>query len=284
MDARANDLDTLRSDFYLCLARAFQAPPQPPLFPALQVDLADELDDLAAEIGYDVADDIDDFQQQIAMVPNQGALLQIFSRLFLQPPRAVHINTGVYLDGGLNGGSVMEMDEWYAACGLGRAEEFRDLSDHVAVQLEFVSYLFAHSLSLRLDPQEGQPTRSAGQFLGRFVARWTAAFVADLEESSRQLNFSALPYLPLARILDKAAECDAESFATMSPAQERRERALAKARHKQAEKGVTASDMEEIRRRLAESGLATDHLDQPYESRDAMHGWQRMTPPAPRKR
>ncbi len=282
MDARASDSNTLRGEFYLCLARAFQTPVAPELFVALQHDLADELDDLAGHIGYAAADAIDDYQQQIAMVPSADRLLQAYSRLFLQPPRAVQLNTGVYLDGGLNGGSVMEMDEWYAACGLARADGFRDLSDHVSVQLEFVAYLFQHAL-VEGGPDAVMP-RSAPQFIGRFVARWLPGWMADLEEAARELALDATPYLALARILAIAVAADAEQYGLLPPAQARREKALAGARRKQADKGITSADMEEIRRRLAESGLATDHLDQPYESRDAQHGWQRMTPPAPRKR
>lgn len=276
MDARTNDIDTLRADFYLCLARAFQSPADPSFCTALRDDLPDDLAELAAGIGYDCASEIADFRRRIAVLDPPG-LLQVHSRLFLQPPRAVHINTGAYLDGGFNGGSVREMEAWYRACGLAQAENFRDLADHVSVQLEFVAYLYAHALA-----EEHLPY-TAGQFIGRFVARWVSPWCDDLAQAERELSMPDEPYLPLACILRKAALHDAESLNDLDPALARREKALMRARHKQSVKGVTDDDLAEIRRRLDERGLATDHLAIPFDQRDAARGWRPGTPPSPRK-
>lgn len=277
MDQRANDLDILRTDFYLCLARAFLVPQDAALFLALRDDLADELEELAGAIGYDIADTIADYRQRIGAVSDADELLRIYSRLFLQPPRAVHINAGAYLDGGFNGGSVREMEEWYRACGLQRAEGFRDLADHVAVQLECIAYLYAHALAGDRLPH------TAGRFIGRFVARWIAPWCDDLVQAERELAMPEEPYLPLARILFEAATCDAAALVDPNPAQTRRDKALASARHRQVEKGVTDDDLAEIRKRLEARGLTTDHLAIPYEQRDAARGWLAGTPPRPRK-
>ncbi|MDP2826312.1 MAG: molecular chaperone TorD family protein [Sulfuritalea sp.] len=280
MDARVNDQDTLRADFYLCLARAFLAPQDPALFAALRDDLADELGDLAGEIGYEMVGEIAEYRRRIHSVPDAGALLGIYSRLFLQPPRAVHINSGVYLDGSLNGGSVMEMEAWYRACGLERSADFFDLSDHVAVQLECIAHLFAHALQDRKgDPDT--PSGMARQFIGRFVIRWIGAWCADLELTERELEMPDEPYLPLARILQAAAAADAQALPDLEPARLRREKALAQARNKQAGKGVTEDDLAEIRRRLEAHGLATDHLAVDPDQRDKARGWHRMVPPVP---
>ncbi|MBL8485683.1 MAG: molecular chaperone TorD family protein [Rhodocyclaceae bacterium] len=281
MDARANDLDILRSDFYLCLARAFMTP-DAPLHEAMSAHLADELGELSDAIGYGADREVDAYRECMASIRGADELLQVYSRLFLQPPRAVHINTGVYLDGTLHGGSVQELDDWYRECGVQRAGGFPDLSDHAAVQLECASYLYAHSPAAP-EAASACRVRHAPAFLGRFAARWMHAFVADLELAQRMLGMAPTPYWALARILAAAVARDAEARTDLSPAQERRERALALARHKQAAKGVTAEELDGIRQRLAERGLATDHLDRAYADRDQARGWHRMTPPAPRR-
>lgn len=280
MDQRTHDLDTLKADFYLCLARAFMTPQDPLLFPALRNDLADELEDLAGEIGYDIADMLSDYRQRIQAVPGADELLRIYSRLFLQPPRAVHINAGIYLDGSCNGGSVAAMETFYRDCGLERSSEYLDLADHVAIQLEFIAYRYSHSLAAQAG--SNAVTHTAGQFIGRFVLRWIEGFCSDLEQAERELGMPGEPYLPLARILRQAAAWDAESFSDLSPAQLRQEKAMASARHKQAEKGIDETDLAEIRRQLEARGLSTDHLGVDPVQRDAMHGWQRMVPPTPR--
>lgn len=278
MDARSNDLDSLRGDFYLCLARAFAAPRDASLHAAMREALADDLADLADLIGYDIAAPLADYREAISATTDAGQLLQTYSRLFMQPPFAAHINAGVYVDGTLNGGSVEELEGWYAAAGLARSDEFRDLSDHVSVQLEFAAFLFGQSA-------EGLPAeRTAGQFIGRFVARWVSGLAADLDMAQSMLELPANPYLPLARLLSIAAAADAERFSDLTPAQERQQKALVQARQRRAGQGIGDADMDTIRRRLAERGLATDHLDQPYESRDAARGWQRMTPPVARRK
>jgi TorA maturation chaperone TorD len=212
-------------------------------------------------------------------IADADALLQIYSRLFLQPPVAAYINTGVYLDGCMNGASVREMDQWYGRAGLQRAESFRDLSDHVALQLEFVASLYEHALD-----GSGSRGASAGEFIGRFVARWAPSLTENLLLAERELDLTQEPYLPLARVLTKAALRDAEAPSDIGPARLRRERALAGARRKQALKGITPQDLEAIRARLAGRGLATDHLEVGYEQRDEMRGWRIGTPPAPRRK
>ncbi len=276
MDIRSNDIDTLRGDFYLCLAHALRPPVATSFCAALCYDLPADLEELAGEIGYDCADEIAEFRRRIGRY-DPDRLLQTYSRLFLQPPRAVPINTGTYLDGSFNGGSVREMEEWYRACGLAPAEDFFDLADHVSAQLECVAYLYTHALA-----GENLP-HTAGQFLGRFVARWVAPWRDDIAQAEHELGMPDEPYLPLARILHEAVLHDAEGPVCSDPALARRERALLRARRRQAGKGITDDDLAEIRRRLEAHGLATEHLAIPYEQRDAARGWRAGTPPRPRK-
>lgn len=281
MDVRVEDRASLRAEFYLCLARAFLVPDTLELYLAMRDDLAQDLDDLSGELGYEIGPTVAEYRRRILLVRSADELLQVYSRLFLQPPRAIHINTGVYLDGTFNGNTVVELEEWYRSCGLARSEQFLDLSDHVSVQLECVAYLYAHALHGR-EPGAGL-MHTAGQFIGRFVSRWVTAWCDDFIQAEEELGLQDEPYHPLCLILQQVARHDAEALPDLNPALTRREKALALARHKQAAKGVTEEDMAEIRRKLDERGLTTDHLTVPPETRDASRGWQRMTPPTPRK-
>lgn len=272
------NLRQARADFYLTLAQAFRVPTDEAFRRAFITDLVNDLSEMDREIGYGSAAEISEFARcAAALADDTDALLQIYSRLFLQPPRAVHLNTGVYLDGMLGGGSVWEIQKWYREAGLEKSENLKDLPDHIVAQLEFVAFLYGQARS----GKDAAGCR-AGEFVGRFVARWAPALVDNLTLAERELGFTAEPYLQLARILAKAARHDAVAPADLDPARLRREQALVWARRKQAEKGVTEKDLETIRRRLAERGLATDHLAIDYEQRDAARGWRVGTPPAPR--
>lgn len=286
MDARTNDREVLKADFYLCLAHAFMTPQGPDSYRAMRDDLSADLIELAGECGYDIGDDIAAYRDGMHAIGDAAALLGTYSRLFLQPPQEVAINTGVYLDGGLNGGSVAEMDDWYRAAGVARADDFHDFSDHVAVQLEYVAYAFAHALAVPAQSSQGDNPgfrHTPGRFLNRFVLRWIDAWCADIASAGEELELVANPYLPLARMLRTAARTDAEPIPALNPAQARREKALALARHKRAARGINEDDMAEMRKLLAAQGLAIDHLA-PAEMRehDPWRDWKPMTPPRPR--
>jgi TorA maturation chaperone TorD len=179
------------------------------------------------------------------------ALLGTYSALFLAPPVPVRINTAMYLDGAVAGGSVREMEQAYRACGVERSEDFRDLSDHLSVQLEFVAYLYAREAAAEATGQEfGLPMRG-GHFLHAFVDRWLPGFLADLEEAAGERELAANPYLPLARILERAVARDAVPHPDAKP-RSRAERAMEKARAKQAGREINDDDLRKIEEILKE--------------------------------
>lgn len=254
-----------QAEFYLCLARAFLTPDREEAWVAMRDDLADDLEDLDSLLGYGISGEIEGYRTALAAIPDQPALLQIYSGLFLAPPRRVSINSGTYLDGSVNGGSVMAMEEAYRQGGLERNEAFMDLADHVSIQLEFVGYSFASA-----------PEAARG-FLGRFVACWLPAFLADLGRKGCHPS----PYLPLARALSRAVGHDARSGS--AEVQTQLQSALGRARHARAVSGVTEEDMAFIARRLREKGLATEHLHIPLDQRDEAQGLSKKVPPSPRR-
>lgn len=277
MDASSHDLLSARAEFYLCLAHAFLPPLRPERFAGMRDALGDDLAELTSTLGYDGAGAISAYRDAIAAVPDPAALLQIYSALFVSSPRTTQITTGAYLDGAINGGSVAAMESAYRRCGVERGAHFHDLSDHVSVQLEFVALLWVRSAEACESGTELPPVRPE-HFLQSFVVRWLPRFVHDLEMADVGPN----PWLPLARLLAAALARDARAE-PLPAAELRAHRAIAKARHDRAVRGVTAEDIAFIARRLHEKGLSTDHLAIPPELRDDAHGYSRAQPPGPRK-
>lgn len=257
-----------RAEFYLCLSRAFLTPDSDEAWRGMREALADDLEEISESLGYDISSHLGGYRAAIAMFPEPASLLQAYSRLFLSPPCPVGINAGSYLDGAVNGGSVLEMEASYRRCGLERSEGFRDLSDHVAIQLEFVASRYL--------AESGEADAEA--FLGSFVAHWLPCFIIDLQKEQIMPN----PWLHLARALRDVVAADVNSEAG-SAARSRQQTSIDKARHDRALQGVGDEDMAFIAQRLREKGLSVDHLSIPPERRDEAHGWSRKVTPSPRR-
>lgn len=279
MDAANPAAPLERAEFYLCLARAFMPPVAAEAWPAMREHLAADLAELAAALGYDVGGALGDYRREIARVGGAAELLGLYSALFVAPPRPVQINAGMYLDGALDGGSVRAMEAAYRACGVARDESFRDLSDHVAVQLEFVAFLYAGEAERRSGGAGAAPV-SAGAFLDAFPRRWLPGLRRDLAAAGAACELAANPYAPLAEILAAGVAQDAVA-APRDARAERHRRALERARAHHAAHPPGADELAEIARKLSERGLATDHLATPPAQRDGQRGWERRLMPGP---
>jgi TorA maturation chaperone TorD len=247
----SNNLE--RAELYLCLARSFLPPAGEAAYAALRDALADDLEALCASLDVPAAGPLDELRGAIAGVADTNALSRLYSKLFLAPPRRVQINAGAYLDGGLMGRSVQALEACYRRAGVERREDFRSSSDHVSVQLEFAACLYARAPG----------AVPAGHFLGSFVAHWLPDFISELEQATAEVGPN--PYLALARVLAAAVARDALPL-PQDPREERRQRALARARAKRAARGITPADLIEIERRLRDKGLSAQHLS-PHTAR-----------------
>lgn len=281
MDARNQELEAAKADFYQCLAVAFLAPMASAHANAmLNGDLTRDLADLDDEIGYGLTAQIRLLQSELDEIADPQALLILYSQLFLAPPRKVQLNAASYLDGSFNGGTVVELEQCYAENGVARDEAFHDLADHVTVQLEFIAHLYRRTAAATVgDGGVSVPALSVGQFITRYPERWIAPLVEDVMQVSNKEGLTCNPYRILLQMLETALQHDAEARAETLNATERREHALAIARQRRAERAVSAEEMKEIRRRLEEKGLTTDHLDQ--DNKDSpFAGWEAMVPPS----
>lgn len=262
-----------RAEFYLCFARAFLTPDTEESWLGLRDALADDLSELGEILGHDIAQHVANYQETIAAIPDQESLLQIFSSLFLAPPRPVSINTGAYLDGAMNGGSVLAMEEAYRQGGLQRSADFLDLSDHVSIQLEFIGSRLLARQEITTAPEE-----DVEMFLGHFVNRWLPPFITDMKSTGKSPN----PWLHLALALEVAVSREARTASIPEP-QMRQQNAIDHVRHERAQAGVSDEAMAFIAERLKAKGLATDHLEIPPELRDEARGLSRKVPPSPRR-
>lgn len=249
-----------RAELYLCLSRAFLAPCEPQLAGAMRSALAGDLQELQARLALGAAPLVAEYRGELRGLRDDLELLQAYSAIFVAPPVCAFINAGHYLDGAMDGGSVRAMEQAYLRHGFARDESFRDLSDHLAVVLEFVAVLFARQA-------EGEGGEAAGHFLHEWVAPWVDRFAADVARASPTRQLRANPYRPLAALLQSAVTCHAVA-PPVDPRVLRHDRALQRARAMRAGRGITAEDLEEIRRKLQERGLSTAHLPQSPQEAD----------------
>lgn len=274
-----------RSELYLTLARSFLTPQTEEHYRAMSDYLADDLEDLDRSLEYGIETQLDALRTAMSRLSNHEELLVEYSRMFLQPPREATLNVCYPLDGAMMGGTVSEIEAFYRNYGVERGDHFKDLPDHVSVQLEFVSYLYGRAAAeLENGKTDTEAELAAGHFLYEFVSRWIPHFEAGIEKAGRNLELKANPYLPLARILATATKCDAAVNLDWVKTKKRAEVAIEKARLKYSNKGITPEDMADIERKLREKGLSTDHLQVALDKRNEVLGLSAKTPPDPRRK
>ncbi|MDI6802016.1 MAG: molecular chaperone TorD family protein, partial [Thermodesulfovibrionales bacterium] len=113
-----------------------------------------------------------------------------YAKLFVGPSELIAPPYGsVYLDEGrrVMGDSTMEVIKLYEEEGLGRDESFKELPDHVAVELEFMSFLIYKEIEAmeRADSQAATQFRGKQEmFLDRFLSKWIPPFCQKIKEGT----------------------------------------------------------------------------------------------------
>ena len=258
-----------RSEFYLTLAQSFLTPQTQAHCRAMVDYLANDLADLDRSLIYGLETQVDALRAALSKLANHEELLVEYSRMFLQPPCEAALNVCYPLDGAMMGGTVSEIALFYRNYGVERGDHFKDLPDHVSVQLEFVSYLYGRAAQgLENGTPDTEAEKAAKHFLYAFVSRWVPHFEVAIEKADRHLELKANPYLPLVRILAAATQRDAVVNPDWVKPKKRVEVAMDKARQVYASRGVTAQDMADMERILREKGLSTDHLHLALDERN----------------
>ncbi len=204
-----------RAELHLCLGQAFLPPLDSETEQALAVTLPEDLEALNGHLGFTASGHPGRFAAA-ALVASQrpGGLKQLYSRLFLAPPFPAAINAGIHLDGSLMGNSVLGMEEYYLRHGLEKDKEFKDLPDHLALQLQFVGYLLeqaAKALEQGDTEHAAALLRDTATFETRYVGSWLPLFIKKLEEAETEYELPA-PYRFLAEITLDAVSSDLKAW------------------------------------------------------------------------
>lgn len=195
-DAPANDL----ADLFMLLAAAFAPPPAAMTTRDWCEPLLADLEDLGRGLAVDTAAARRALQEAASGPLTNDPWLVEYSRLFLVPPVAATLNTGIYLEGGLAGVSSQMMAQCYATGGFSQREDFRDLPDHVAIQLEFIGALLGRHVEGDAD---GLPM--AQEFCRDFVAHWVRPLRSTLTKAA-DAHPAAVVYAGLADVLLAATD------------------------------------------------------------------------------
>ena len=183
-DIQANTAQ--REDIYRLLAACYY-PPTADLFEESCCEaLASLLAPVAPEAACYAAD-------AVAAYSNSSleSLAVEHARLFIGPFKLVAPPYGsVYLDDAktVMGDSTAKVAAFYHTCGLTLAEDFNELPDHFAVELEFMSFLAFRQREAEVAGDTDEVSRILSlqqEFLGRFLMPWlepfTSAVIADGE-------------------------------------------------------------------------------------------------------
>jgi TorA maturation chaperone TorD len=123
----------------------------------------------------------------------EAALMELekeFVRLFASPYPSTLIQpySSVYLDEQRRvwGVSTAEAARLYEAAGLGMSSDFHDLPDHIAVELEFASYLIGEQQKGSTGNDSAVPHLASIErtFLVEHLFRWAPALFSQVSEQS----------------------------------------------------------------------------------------------------
>ena len=294
-----------RAETYLVLARAFLPPAQSGMLDALRDDLLEDLAAMHAEIPVSdsTPERIDALRYALEGVPDDQALLREYSRLFLSPPAPAMLNLGFYLDGGIMGGSTRQMEAYYQRHGLERDPFFRDLPDHLALNLQFLAWVLGAAAGSPGDDGDTQweGLRDARDLIARFTLPGAHALKAKISAAIEEHRLSAT-YAELTFLLADVLMRDLEFLSARLPAQVVPADVSA-AEAVESEPDVLPETDPEGRlacricatdfaagealagmiARLQAAGLATEHLAVCPDCRAETMGMRPLTPPTPKR-
>lgn len=176
----------LREDIYRLLASCFYPPSQELIEEQCCATLADLLESVAPDAAQHASEAV------VASCESSLETLAVeHARLFIGPFQLVAPPYGsIYLDDTktVMGDSTARVADFYHNCGLQLAEDFHELPDHFAVELEFMSFLAFKQREAEASGATDEVNRIMSlqkNFLDRFLIPWlepfTSAIITDGE-------------------------------------------------------------------------------------------------------
>jgi TorA maturation chaperone TorD len=170
-----------REDIYRLLAACYYPPSKELIEECCCPSLVALLETVMPEAALNAGD------AAVALGNNSLSVLAVeHARLFIGPFQLVAPPYGsIYLDDAktVMGDSTARVAAFYRDCGLQLADDFHELPDHFAVELEFVSFL---AFKQREAEQSGDSNEVARirslqhEFLGRFLMPWMEPFTSAI--------------------------------------------------------------------------------------------------------
>lgn len=162
--------------------------------------LFESMADAASRIDADLADRARRLGRQFTQA-GPDRLLRDYTRLFLGPIDILAKPYGsVWLEsgGGLMQESTMAVTALYEEGGFDIAEDFRELPDHIAVELEFL-YLLIHRKNQAQQSGDAAALAEADglrrRFLHDHLGRWAAPFTAAMKSEAGEAFYRELAEL-----------------------------------------------------------------------------------------
>lgn len=176
-----------RAEFYLCLAKAFSAHKYPLDVSLLQSALLPDLKLLAGQLPALGQDWLEAFDQTLGQVGKSAPslpdrIMPEYARLFLMPPALAPLNLGYYLDGNGQGSTGKTLDRCYHRYGLALSSDFHDLPDHLALNLQWIAWVFASIVETEATAPGAEQSENSLRDLGWVLSHITLPACTQLLE------------------------------------------------------------------------------------------------------
>lgn len=139
----------------------------------------------------------DDMEKSIQNYTEEELQVE-YAKLFVGPFELLAPPYGsVYLDEGgrVMGDSTMEVIDVYDKEGLSRSDNFKDLPDHIVVEMEFMSFLIYKEREA-LDKSDSDVAKEYADkqedFLNNFIRQWVPEFCTRIKAATDNSFYSAL--------------------------------------------------------------------------------------------
>ncbi|MCA1772768.1 MAG: molecular chaperone TorD family protein [Halomonas sp.] len=143
-------LDLLpNAEFAICMARATQGHHASITLADMQDALIEDLCQLSDVLPMLERERVDTLALALTALTDTQQLLLGYSKLFLSPPAPAPLNLGAYLDGSLMARSVQAMETLYRQHGLERDRHFRELPDHLSLNLQWLAWIYSEIAEAR---------------------------------------------------------------------------------------------------------------------------------------
>ncbi len=215
-DAEQVQIAQARSAMYRLLSRCFYAPTAELLEDLAHGPSAPLLQNLVTGLEVGTREEMlaPEANGVTAGVTLFAALRDEYMRLFegpghmeVAPYESVHRKDVSDLERGLvMGPATLDARRRYAESGLTIAQDFTDLPDHIAVELEFMYYLCAKEAEAGGGQADGLFVKAQQEFLREHFLKWLPRFCDTVERASRVRFYRDLAKVTSAYIASEAAD------------------------------------------------------------------------------